>query len=252
MATSKNQVTYDSSDHGFYALDELKEVIHFRNLIGQLIRRDVTARYKRSVLGVGWTMLNPLGMMLVLTLAFSKILRFDIPAYPTFVLSGLLAWGFFAQTTTASMVNFVWGGGLLSRIYIPRSSFALAAIGTGLVNLGLSLVPMLIVMIIEGSAITPALLFLPVPVLLLVCFSLGIGLLISTWAIYFPDVAEMFQIVLTAWMYITPIIYSAAMLPEQMRFWLERLILCLASCSYSVCRYMRGDYPHGKNSCHPW
>jgi len=223
MANSKSQFIYDSSKHGFSATQELREVINYRNLIFQLTRRDVLARYKRSFLGIAWTMLNPLGMMLVLTLAFSKILRFDIPGYATFVLCGLLAWNFFAQTTTAAMVNLVWGGGLLRRIYIPRSSFALASIGTGLVNLALSMIPLLVVMVISGTPIRPAMLFLPVPTLLLIAFSLGIGLLISTWAIYFPDISEMYQIVLSAWFYITPVIYAETFLPEGLRFWLQYL-----------------------------
>ncbi len=223
MTTTKDQIIYDSNKKGFYAVDELLEVINYRNLILQLTRRDVLARYKRSVLGVAWTMLNPLGMMLVLTVAFSKILRFDIPGYATFVLCGLMAWNFFAQTTTAAMVNLVWGGGLLRRIYIPRSSFALAAMGTGLVNLALSLVPLFIVVLISGTPIKPSILFLPVPVFLLLAFSLGVGLLISTWAIYFPDVSEMYQIVLAAWFYITPVIYSETMLPDQLRTWLQYL-----------------------------
>jgi ABC-type polysaccharide/polyol phosphate export permease len=221
MEKLKEPAFYDSSHHGFFAFDEVREVINYRNLVVQLTRRDVLARYKRSVLGIAWTMLNPLAMMLVLTIAFSSILRFDIPGYATFVLSGLLAWNFFAQTTTAAMVNLVWGGGLLRRIYIPRSSFALAAMGTGLVNLTFSLVPLFLVMAITGTPIRLSLLFLPVPVLLLLAFSLGVGLLISTWAIYFPDISEMYQIILSAWFYITPVIFTAAMLPERVRLILQ-------------------------------
>jgi ABC-type polysaccharide/polyol phosphate export permease len=214
---------YDSASRGNPAVEELREVINYRNLILQLTRRDVVARYKRSVLGIAWTMLNPLGMTLVLTIAFSKILRFDIPGYAAFVLSGLMAWNFFSQTTTASMVNLVWGGTLLKRIYIPRSSFALAAMGTGLINISLYMVTMLIVMLIIGHPIRLTILFVPIPLFLLLCFALGFGLLISTWAIYFPDVAEMYQIVLSAWMYLCPIVYSETMLTDQLRFWLLRL-----------------------------
>ncbi len=223
MTPIKNRIIYDSAKRGFYALDELREVINYRNLIVQLTRRDILSRYKRSFLGVAWTMLNPMGMMLVLTVAFSQIMRFNVPGYAAFVLSGLLGWNFFSQTTTASMVNLVWGGGLLKRIYIPRASFALAAMGTGLVNLALSMIPMLVVMLATGIPIHLSILFLPIPALLLVFFSLGIGLLISTWAIYFPDIAEMFQIVLSAWIYLCPIIYTDAMLPPNLQYWLARL-----------------------------
>ena len=213
---------YDSARRIHPALEELREAFNYRDLVLQLVRRDVLTRYKRSVLGIAWTLLNPLGMMLVLTLAFSQILRFDtVYGYAAFVLSGLIAWNFFSQSTTAAMVNLVWGGGLLSRIYIPRASFALAAIGTAMVNILLALIPLLVVNLITGVPITPAFLFVPVPLLLLACFSLGLGLLISTSAVYFPDVAEMYQIVLSAWFYLTPIIYPIDALPEPLQFWIK-------------------------------
>jgi ABC-type polysaccharide/polyol phosphate export permease len=214
---------YDSSRRGPRVIDELREVIRYRNLIFQLVRRDILTRYKRSVLGIAWTMLNPLGMMVVLTVAFSQIFRFDVPIYPVYILSGLVVWNYFSQTTTAAIASFVWGGGLLKRIYIPRSTFVLSSVGTGLVNLLLALIPLLIIMLFTGSPVRWTILFLPVPILLLLLFALGLGLIISTAAIYFPDVAEMYQIILTAWMYLTPVIYPDSILPENARFWLQLL-----------------------------
>jgi len=214
---------YDSSRRGPRVIDELREVIRYRNLIFQLVRRDILTRYKRSVLGIAWTMLNPLGMMVVLTVALSQIFRFDVPNYPVYILSGLVVWNYFSQTTTAAISSFVWGGGLLKRIYIPRSTFVLSSVGTGLVNLLLALIPLLIIMLFTGSPVRWTILFLPVPILLLLLFALGLGLIISTAAIYFPDVAEMYQIILTAWMYLTPVIYPDSILPENARFWLQLL-----------------------------
>jgi len=215
---------YNSSQRGFYALAELRELIRYRYLIAQLVRRDVLTRYKRSLFGVAWTMLNPLGMMIVLTLAFSYIFKVGgMRSYPGYVLSGLLAWNFFSQTTVAAMVNLVWGGSLLKRIYIPRASFAVAAVGTGLVNLTLSLVPLIGVLVFTGVPINISIIALPLPMLLLGLFSLGIGLAISTVAVYFPDVAEMYQIILTGWMYLTPVIYDESILPTSYRFWVTHL-----------------------------
>ena len=214
----QDEYIYDSARRMNPAVDELREVIRYRDLVLQLVRRDVLTRYKRSLLGVAWTLINPLGMMIVLTLVFSQVFRFGgTQEYPVFVLSGLLAWTFFSQTTTAAMVNLVWGGGMLNRIYIPRASFALAAIGTGLVNIIISLVPLLLVMVVTGVPVHLSFLFLPVPILFLAAFSLGLGLLLSTVAVYFPDVKEMYQIVLTAWMYLTPIIYPVEVIPEAYR-----------------------------------
>ena len=224
MTSSSTTPIYDSSRRLSPALEELREVFNYRNLVLQLARRDILARYKRSFLGVLWTMLNPLGMMLVWTVAFSHIFRFGtIHGYPAYALSGIVAWTFFSQTTTASMVNLVWGGNLLHRIYIPRTSFALAAIGTGLINLTLSVIPLFVVMAMTGVPFNWSILFLPVPMLLLACFALGIGLIISTIAVYFPDVAEMYQIAMQGWMFLTPVMYPESALPEQYRFWLTHL-----------------------------
>ena len=222
--TREDLLIYDSAKRNRPAIDELREVYNYRNLIQQLVRRDILTRYKRSVLGIAWTLLNPLGMMLVLTLAFSQIFRFaTVNGYPTYVLSGLLPWNFFSQATTAAMVNLIWGGGLLHRIYIPRASFAIAAIGTGLVNTILATLPLLLVMLVTGVPIRISIIFLPVPLLLLAAFSLGLGLLISTVAAYFPDVSEMYQILLAAWFYLTPIIYPADILPEAYGYWITML-----------------------------
>jgi ABC-type polysaccharide/polyol phosphate export permease len=204
--------------------EELREIFNYRYLILQLVRRDILTRYKRSFLGVAWTMLNPLGMMLVWTIAFSQFFRSaDLPSYPSFVLNGLLAWTFFSQTTTASMVNLVWGGGLLNRIYIPRTSFAIAAMGTGLVNIGLSMVPLIIVMLVTGLPLHWSLFFVPISVLILAGFALGVGLLLSTLAVYFPDIAEMYQIVITAWMFLTPVMYPETILPAAYRSYITML-----------------------------
>jgi ABC-type polysaccharide/polyol phosphate export permease len=217
-------VYYDSATVSNPAVEELNEVWNYRNLIYQLTRRDILTRYKRSVLGIAWTMLNPLGMMIVLTIAFSEIFRFKTEySYPGYVLSGLMVWNFFSQTTNAAMVNLVWGGGLLHRIYVPRTSFALAAILTGVVNFLFSLVALVIVMLFTGVPMHATILLFPIPMLLLACFSLGVGLLLSTFAVYFPDVAEMYAIAVQGWMYLTPVIYPEDILPASYRFWITHL-----------------------------
>lgn len=214
---------YDSARQGSAALEELSAVLHYRNLIVQFVRRDILTRYKRSALGVAWTMLNPLGTMLILTIVFSRAFGGSQEGYAAYVLSGLIAWSFFAQSTTAATLHLVWGGSLLKKIYIPRTSFAVSATATGLINLLFSLIPLVLVMLIIGVPIRWTIILLPIPILFLAMFALGIGLLISTMAIYYADIAEMFQITLTAWMYLSPVIYSPEILPEVYRLWIIRL-----------------------------
>lgn len=221
MAT-KTQSIYDSAQRRSAAFEEIKELFRYRSLVLQLVRRDVLTRYKRSVLGVAWTMLNPLGTMIVLTVVFSQAFGGG-PQYAPYVLSGLIAWNFFAQSTNAAMVHLVWGEGLLKRIYLPRTVFAISAIGTALVNILLSLIPLVLVMLATRVPIRLSVLFVPVPILFLTFFALGIGLLLSTVAVYFADVAEMYQIGITAWMYLSPVIYPENILPPIFQTWLSRL-----------------------------
>jgi ABC-type polysaccharide/polyol phosphate export permease len=210
----QNLPVYDSSQLVPHALQELKQAVSYRHLLYQLVRRDLLTRYKRSFLGVAWTMLNPLGMMIILSLVFSRIFG-STRALPAYILSGLIAWNFFSQSTTYAMSSLVWGGGLIQRIYVPRAAFGLSAIGSGLINLLLALVPLVLVMVLIGAPIKITILFFPVPLLLLACFALGLGLVISTLAVFFPDVTEMYQIILTAWMYLTPIFYPETIFPDK-------------------------------------
>ena len=218
---SQNYPVYDSAQRTLSPLLEIKEAWRYRDLIFFLVRRDITARYKRSVFGIAWTMLNPLGMMIVLSIVFSQVFRVEMEGYPAYVLSALIAWNFFAQTSSSSINALVWGGDLLKRIYLPRSTFAISTIGTGMVNLTLSLVPLFIVILAIGFPLYWTILLSPIAMLFLGMFSLGIGLLVSTIGIYFIDVVEMYNIVVMAWMYLTPIIYPLDILPAGLQGWLK-------------------------------
>ncbi len=217
-----SSAVYDSARRSSPIIEELVEAFRYKDLVKQLVRRDIRSRYKRSILGVAWTMLNPLGMMVVLTLVFSSLFS-TARAYPVYLLSGLVAWNFLAQTTTSAMQQLIWGSALLHRIYLPRTIFALSSVGTGVVNLVLSLVPLVAVMIVMGVQFRLAVLAVPLAIILLALFALGTGLLLSTFAVYFPDVIEMYQVLLLAWLYLTPIIYPEVIVPEAYRLWVFRL-----------------------------
>jgi ABC-type polysaccharide/polyol phosphate export permease len=214
--TVKPLPIYDSSKRGFKPWVELMEAIRYRNAIGHMVRRDVVSRYKRSFLGILWTMLHPLGYMLVIAIVFSQILNTG-PKHAAYLLSGMITWTFFSQTTHAVLHGFRWGTALHKKIYVPHRVFGISAIGTGLVNLSLSLIPLMVVMLIVKVPIRWTFLYIPIPMLMLSCFSLGIGLLLGTIGINFPDVSDMYQIVLTAWFYLTPIIYPEDRLSDAVR-----------------------------------
>lgn len=213
--TSSNLKVYDSARRRSPLLDELLTLVAYRELIRQFVARSLKTRYKRSMLGIVWTLLNPLLTMIVLTLVFSNMFRFNIPHYPVYILSGLMAWMFFSGTTHAAMSEMIWSSELLHRIYVPKSVFAVSAVGTGLVNLLISLVPLFLISLVIGQPIRLSVLVMPLAILLLVMFALGISLLLSTVIVYFADMSPVYDVILTIWMYATPIIYSIDIIPPE-------------------------------------
>lgn len=216
------EFTYDSKKRKHPAIEELLDSIQYKDMIFQFARRDIVARYKRSVFGVFWTMLQPLGMMIVMTIVFSQLFA-RVEGYAAYILSGLISWTFFSQTTMASLKDVVSGGSLSRKIYVPHTAFAISSIITGMVNLAISIIPLVLITLLIGKSITGAILFIPISIFILSAFALGIGLFLSTFAIHFPDIKEMYDIILRAWLYLTPIIYPETILPVTYRFWILHL-----------------------------
>lgn len=198
-------------------MDELRDLVQHRHLAWQLIHRDLTIRYKRSVLGFLWTMLHPLLMMLIFLVVFSNMFRFATPHYETYFLSEYIAWTFFAQTITQVMASVAWNGPLMKRIRVPPSIFTLASTISGLVNLLLTIVMLLLIMVMTGAPLRPTLLFLPVSLLIVATFTFGISLALSAVSVFFADLREMIQAALPALMYLTPIIYPISIIPDRWR-----------------------------------
>ena len=194
-------------------LESLRELVAYRDLLRDLIARDLKVRYKRSALGVLWTMLNPLFLMIILALVFSQILRVTVEHFPVYLLSALVLWNFFSQATSWSTACFLSYAPLIRKIYVPQGIFVLATVLSSAVNLLIALVPLALIMLALGHPLTPALAFLPVPILLTVLFALGISLALAPLSVMFADIVPIYQVVLTAWMYLTPILYPLAALP---------------------------------------
>ena len=207
---------YDSAKQNNPAWEEFIQTLRYKDLIMHLVRRDVTARYKRSFLGVAWTMLNPLGMMLILTIVFSQLFS-AVDGYAAYILSGLLVWTFFSQSTVSGINSMVWGGDLFRRIYFPRSVYAISAVGTGIVNLLLSMIPYIIVSLAVGKHLTLNFFWVIIPIILISMFTLGLALIIASVGVRFPDIVEMYNVFLLAWLYLTPIIYPEDIIPVWLR-----------------------------------
>jgi ABC-type polysaccharide/polyol phosphate export permease len=194
---------------------EWREILDSGHLLYNLVHRDLTVRYKRSVFGAAWTLLHPLLLTGILVIVFSHIFRFDVEHYEVYLLAGLLPWTFFSQTTVSSMMAIGWNGALMKRVRVPKSIFTLSTAISGLINLTISYVPLLLIMLVRGVKFTPAMLFLPVCMAILAVFTFGLSLALSTIAVYFVDVREMFAVMLTAVMYLTPIIWPLKIVPPK-------------------------------------
>ncbi len=217
-----SSVYYDSDAIRSPEIQELREIWRYRDLLQLLVANSIKTRYKRSVLGVLWTLLNPLLTTIVLTVALSQLFRFQIENYPVYLLSSLIAWNFFSQTVTQVMSTLIWGSHLMKRIYVPRAVFPISVIGNGLVNLFLALIPLFVIMLFVHQPLYWTLGLLPFAVLLLTMFTAGVSLLLATLAVYFVDLVEMVKILLMAWFYLTPIIYPLEAVPPKYA-WLLRL-----------------------------
>ncbi|HEV7665736.1 MAG TPA: ABC transporter permease [Chloroflexota bacterium] len=200
-------------DHGLVA--SLRELWLFREVMEELVKRDLKVRYKRSVLGIFWTMLNPLLMMVITSIVFSNLFRASITNFPIYVLSGYLVWTFFSQSTIAASSSILDSSGLTRKVYVPPALFPIACVVSAVVNLTLTIVPLALLMLVTGGTFSLALLILPVSVLLLAVFSGGLGLILASSAVFFRDAVYTYQVLLVAWMYLTPLFYPETIIPAQ-------------------------------------
>lgn len=211
---------FDSAARRPPPIAELSLLVASRDLLRELIRRNVVVMYKRSVLGILWSILHPLLLLGSLVLVFSTVFRSAVPHFVLHVFAGLLVWTFFSQATSWAMNDFVMSGALLRRVRVPANVFACAAVGTGLVNLATSFPVLIGMAILDGAPIGWGWAALPFAILCLAAFTLGVSLLLSTAVAYFADVAEMYRVVQLVWLFLTPIFYPLEVLPENVRAWL--------------------------------
>ena len=212
---------YDSACRGLRAVEEARDLWRYRYFVVELAARDIKVRYKRSVLGVAWTMLNPLMTMLVFTLVFSTFQRQAIQNFPVYFLSASLFWTFFSQSTNHAANLTIDALRITDRIYVPRSAFVAGSLLVGLLNLVLSLIPFVLIVLVTGARIHVTWLFLPVALILGTMFTAGVSLVVFTLASRFVDVRDMYQVLLTPWFFVTPIVFDPSIIPASWR-WIVR------------------------------
>ncbi len=184
----------------------------YRFLLSNLINRDIKVKYRRSKLGILWSVLNPLMMMCVMTLVFSHIFRFGIENYAVYILSGQLIFNYFTESTTMSMESVIGYSPLIKKVYVPKYIFPLEKSCFAFVNMVFSLIALVVVMFLTGASFYPTFVLAVYPLFTLFFFSLGVGLFLSSSAIFFRDIIHLWSVFTTALMYASAIIYPVSML----------------------------------------
>ena len=198
-----------------------KDFWRYRYLLQNLIARDFTLRYRRSVLGVVWSVLNPLLMNLVMVLVFTTI--FDtrggsIENFPVYLIIGQLMFGLFNEATTSALGSMLAAAPLIKKVYIPKYIFPLEKVGFAMVNCLFSFIALAIVMIVTGAPLHPTALLGLYPFLTLSVFSLGIGLMLAAATVFFRDIMHLWGVFTTALMYFSAVFYDPAQMTDQV-FW---------------------------------
>ena len=195
----------------------------YRDLLHLLVERDIKLRYRRSVLGFVWSVLNPLLDMLVKVIVFSYLFSRNIPNYPVFLISGQLMYSFMRESTTHALHSIPDNSDMLKKIYVPKYIFSLSKVNSAFVNLLFSLSALLLVMIITKVKFTFWWFMIVIPIAELYVFCVGLGLLLAALYVFFRDIGNIWGVLTLAWMYLTPIFYDLDILSPTVRKWMPRL-----------------------------
>ena len=192
-------------------------------LLKQLVSRDFKVKYKRSVLGVAWSLLNPLLTMAVLAIVFSQMFKFSVPGvnYLVYLLTGLVFFNYFSEASNLAMGAVTSNAALIRKVYIPKYIFPLSKTLFIGINFLLTLIPLYLIILITGDpvegtkcTITWLHILLPFAFICLFLFTTGLGMLLSTIAVFFRDIVYIFSILTSLWMYLTPIMYDISIIPQ--------------------------------------
>ena len=211
-------------------------------ILKQLVTKDFKIKYRRSVLGVAWSVLNPLLMMVVMSIVFSTIFgqsrngSITPEMYPLYLIVGNITFSVMSESTNQALMSIIWASSLLKKVKVHRWVFPVQKVLFSLVNFSFSLVAVALVMLFFRVVPTWHLILLPVCLLLLMCFCMGLGMMLSALAVFFRDVMHLWTVVITAWMYLTPIFWTTDYI-SQMAHWIQ--VLVVVNPMYNYLQFMR-------------
>lgn len=198
----------------------LRELYRYRELLRNLVASELKARYKNSVLGFFWSLLNPLFMMLVFTVVFGVLSpNQTIEKYPLFLLCGLLPWNFFSDSILTSVNSVVGNANLIKKVYFPREVLPIASVLAQLVNFLLAFILLFVALVIFRAQFSPWLWTLPLVILIQTCFTIGMALLLSTLNVFYRDTMIVMNVVMLAWFFLSPVFYAVTILPSSYTLW---------------------------------
>lgn len=188
----------------------------YQFLIKQLVSRDFKTKYKRSVLGVAWSFLNPLLTMAVQYIVFSTLFKSNIPNYPVYLLSGIVLFNFFSEAVSMGLSSITDNAGLINKVYMPKYIYPITRVMSSMINFVLAFIPLFLVMIITRTPIRVSILLLIFDLLCLVMFITGMCLLLSAMMVFFRDTRFLWNVISMIWMYATPIFYPESIIPANL------------------------------------
>ena len=193
----------------------------YQFLIKQLVSRDFKAKYKRSILGVFWSFLNPLLTMIVQYIVFSNMFKFDVPYYQVYLISGIIVFNYFSEACGMALTSIIGNASLITKVYVPKYIYPLTRILSSLVNLVISMIPLVIIALFSGLLPTKVYLLIPFVFVCLAIFCLGLGMLLSATMVFFRDIQFLWGVLTMIWMYLTPTFYPVEILPKEVAWVLD-------------------------------
>jgi len=204
-------------------LSFLRNFLKYRELFFQLVSRDIKLKYRRSILGYLWSVLNPLLTMIVMIIVFSNMFRANIQYFPVYLLIGQTLFNFMTTATSRSLTSVIDNASLFKKIYIPKYIFTLSVVTSELVNLFFMLGALIIVIIATGVPVTGRIIFILIPIIQIYIFCIGLGLFLAQATVFFRDVIYIWSVVTTAWMFLSAIFYPVSSLPGNINFFVTKL-----------------------------
>lgn len=194
------------------------KIVKYIPLMGELVKRDLRLKYRRSILGYLWSLLNPLMMMTLMSFIFSYMFRFDIDNYPIYLISGQMLFNFFSEATNMSMFSVIQNAALMKKVYVPKIVFPISRVLSSFVTMAFSLLAIVIVMFAVKVEFHLTVFLFWIPLLFLIFFATGVGIMLSALAVKFRDVTHLYSVLIMAWMYMTPIFYPVEAVPAEVYF----------------------------------